>query len=99
MGSFDEYPAQIRVILERAEDAGFRDILVDEQAGKRFLYEALSNSSDDTLREIGEQLRDGLIDTGQLAASSCYRGVLQRGIIDMSRFATEQWEVEPNPGK
>lgn len=94
MGSFDEYPQQIRIILERASNAGFRDMLLDEQAGNRFLYDTLASSSNDTLREIGEQLQNGLIDMEQLAASSCYREILQCGVREMSQFTPENMGIE-----
>ncbi len=90
MGSFDEYPPNIRAILEKVADAGYRDILLDEEAGNRFLFETLASSTDGTLREIGEQLRDGAIDMRQLAASDHYREALNGGIENLLRFDPEQ---------
>ena len=71
-------------------DAGYRDILLDEAAGNHFLAETLATSNDATLREIGEQLRDGTIDLRQLGASDCYRETLSGGFANLLQFDAEQ---------
>ncbi len=90
MGSFDEYPPNIRAILEKVADAGYRDILLDEEAGNRFLFDTLASSTDGTLREIGEQLRDGAMDMRQLATSEHYREALNGGIENLLQFDPER---------
>ncbi|NJC69222.1 hypothetical protein HC031_05745 [Planosporangium thailandense] len=90
MGSFDEYPPNIRAILEKVADVGYRDILLDEEAGNRFLFETLATSNDATLREIGDQLRGGAIDLRQLAASDHYREALNGGGARLLEFDPEQ---------
>ncbi|GAB1690834.1 hypothetical protein [Krasilnikovia sp. M28-CT-15] len=90
MGSFDEYPPHLRALLEKVAEAGYRDILLDEEAGNRFLYDTMASSSDPTLREIGEQLRDGALDMRQLAASDYYRETLNGGLANLATLDPEQ---------
>jgi hypothetical protein len=90
MGLFDEYPPQIRAILEKVADAGYREVLLDEDAGNRFVLTSMAASTDSTVREIGEQLHDGALDLEQVARSDFYRGVLDAGLENLSRLEPDQ---------
>ncbi|GGN85983.1 hypothetical protein GCM10010112_67020 [Actinoplanes lobatus] len=94
MGSFDEYPPHLRDMLQKVADAGYRDILLDERAGNRFLFETLAGTSDPVLREMGEQLRDGAIDLKQVAASSFFRDALQQGLERLEDFDEERFAAD-----
>jgi hypothetical protein len=94
MGSFDEYPPAIRAILERVAEAGYREVLVDEAAGNRFVFTTMAASTDPTVREIGEQLRDGALDLDQLARSDFYRETLDAGLDNLSRLDPDQMTAD-----
>jgi len=94
VGAFDEYPPQIRSILEKVADAGYLDILLDESAGNRFVFTAMADSTDPTVREIGEQLRDGVLGLDQLARSDLYREVLNNGLENLSQLNPDQMATD-----
>jgi len=97
MGTSDEYPPQIRAILERVADAG-----------NHFVVTSMAASTDPAVREIGEQFHDGASDLDQLARSDSYRQVLDAGLENLSRLEPD-WmtadldaaltaRVTPKPG-
>lgn len=78
--AFADYPPQLRSLLGKLTAAGYGDIFLDKQRGRHFAFEALANTTDPVVREIGQQLRDGTVSLQTLGSSEAYREVLERGI-------------------
>jgi hypothetical protein len=67
--------------------------LADPKGYRQRIYHELANHSDPLLREIGEQLCDGLVRPHQLLAIPAYAEVLDRGLenlrqLDLSAIRT-----------
>ncbi len=57
---------------------------------RTLVYAALAEQSDPLLREIGQQLRDGLMVPAELDRAPEYRDVLRRGVTAIYAFDVER---------
>lgn len=60
-------------------------VLRDDNRRRAAVYERMANSDDPLTREIGQQLRDGVLRPQDLLKDPTYRGFLDRGV---ERLAT-----------
>jgi hypothetical protein len=83
-----------RSALARLADAGYAGILSDPVAGDRYLFDTLAEAKEPHLREIGQQLRDGMFSLRDLAVSDMYRETLTQAVADLDRLDPEQLVVD-----
>lgn len=87
--------------LSRILNSEIGAILSDPRESRRRVYAAMADHPDELIREIGEQLRDGVIQPAELTRAGAYRDVILRGIdaldaLDVERIAedVERYEVK-----
>jgi len=89
---FAQYPPQLRSLLGKLARTELGALLLDETHGDRYVHQALAEADDPMLREIGTQLRDAAATPRQIAASPCYRQVLERGLANLERLDVDRIE-------
>jgi hypothetical protein len=87
-------PVTIEALLAKVENSRYRALLHDDQLRRRLVFKMLAESDDPLLREMGEQLRDGLVTPSQLMSIPEYWEALSRGYealgsIDLDQVAEE----------
>lgn len=87
-------PVTIEGLLAKVENSRYRALLHDDQLRRRLVVKMLAESDDPLLREMGEQLRDGLVTPTQLMSIPEYWEKLRPGYealgsIDLDRVADE----------
>jgi hypothetical protein len=85
-------------ILAKVELTSYGDLLHDDQRRRHELYKMMADSADPMLREMGEQLRDGLLTPRQLLSVPEYWETLRRGYdsleaVDLDAIADQIDEV------
>jgi hypothetical protein len=70
----------MREAVERLSRATADDREPDPDRTRRRLYDGLATSDEPILREIGEQLRDGVLATHRLLTIPAYREVMEKGL-------------------
>jgi hypothetical protein len=93
-------PVTIEALLARVEDSRYRELLHDDKMRRRLVVQMLAESDDPILREMGEQLRDGLVTPAQLMSIPEYWEALRPGYealggIDLDQVA-EQVDAPPD---
>jgi hypothetical protein len=87
-------PVTIEALLAKVEGSRYRALLHDDQLRRRLLVRMLAESDDPMLREMGEQLRDGLATPAQLLSIPEYWEALRPGYealgsIDLDEVAEQ----------
>jgi hypothetical protein len=70
----------VREAIEKLSRAKADDQAPDPDRARRQLYDRLAASDESMLREIGEQLRDGVLSPGRLLTIPGYREVVEEGL-------------------
>jgi hypothetical protein len=83
-------PVTIEALLAKVEDSRYRELLHDDQLRRRLVVKMLAESDDPMLREMGEQLRDGLVKPSQLMSIPEYWEALGRGYEALGRIDLDQ---------
>jgi hypothetical protein len=78
-------------LLRRLNDLPVGQELRNTSRRRTVEYDRMAASSDPLIREIGEQLRDGTMRPIDIARSSHYRGVLDRGMRELQDTDPEQF--------
>lgn len=76
------------------DDARLRGGLDDADGYRQHLYRDLARNDDPLLREIGEQLYDGLIRPRDLLTEPTYRDVVERGLERLRQADPETVRTE-----
>lgn len=87
-------PVTIEALLAKVENSRYRALLHDDQLRRRLVFKMLAESDDPILREMGEQLRDGLVTPSQLMSIPEYWEALSPGYealgaIDLDQVADQ----------
>ncbi|WP_433379848.1 hypothetical protein ACQPZX_14215 [Actinoplanes sp. CA-142083] len=87
-------PVTIETLLAKVENSRYRGLLHDDQLRRRLVTKMLAESDDPILREMGEQLRDGLATPSQLMSIPEYWEALRPGYealgsIDLDQVAEQ----------
>jgi hypothetical protein len=69
----------IEALLAKVEQSPYRALLHDDQQRRHLLATMMAKSDDPILREMGEQLRDGLVTSMQLLSVPEYWDTLSHG--------------------
>ena len=72
-------PATIEALLAKVENSRYRALLHDDQLRRGLVVKMLTQSDDPMLREMGEQLRDGVVTASQLMSIPEYWEALRPG--------------------
>jgi len=88
----------IEGLFASLEQSPYRYLLHDPERRRRLLATIMAESSDSTVREMGEQLRDGQVSLAQLLTVPDYADALSRGAdrlaeVDLDEV-TEQVDAE-----
>ncbi len=83
-------PVTIEALLAKVENSRYRALLHDDQLRRRLVFKMLAESDDPMLREMGEQLRDGLVTPSQLMSIPEYWEALSRGYEALGRIDLDE---------
>ena len=70
---------RLEQILAKLEQTSYGELIRDDGRRRRELYRMMAESAEPTVREMGQQLRDGLVTPTQLLTVPEYADVLHRG--------------------
>jgi hypothetical protein len=93
MTSEQNPPAALDQLLEAVARTSFGELLHDEQRRRHELFKMMADSPDPMLREMGEQLRDGLARPGDLLSVPSYAETLMNGCRQLAESGLDLDEV------
>lgn len=89
--SDEEQPrATLEGILAKLGQTSYGELVHDEQRRRHLLATMMAESTDPVLREMGQQLRDGLVSPRQLVTVSDYWEALQRGFEKLAEVNLDE---------
>lgn len=75
-----EHQSDLARLMAALDRTPIGDVLRDDQRRRAAVYERMATSSDPLTREIGQQLRDGVLRPQDLLKEPEYRRFLDRGV-------------------
>lgn len=70
---------RLEQILAKLEQTSYGELVRDDERRRHELYRMMADSTEPTVREMGQQLRDGLVTPTQLLTVPEYAEVLHQG--------------------
>lgn len=77
-------------VLDAVAQTSYGELLHDDQRRRHELYKLMADSTDPMVREMGEQLRDGLVTPLQLLSVPEYAEALMSGVQRLAEFDMKQ---------